>query len=277
MNNHIDRNNRLSEYLSNWENYKPTFIYDFNVGSGGIGDCIIFYIMTLQVCMKHKIKLYYQINNTELEKYLKLKYDFLYIRNSTNTNAETIENIDTFHKLHPDKTYIIKPGLYYNYIKYEDIYLLISDVFTFSSEVIDNSQLVYPSKPNDYIAIHLRLGDKYLETDPEYIVVKQDVRSFDINKLYNFIEQYTNHIPIFFFCDNNHFKKVLKQKYPQLHMTTCPIGHTSLFNTQPQDVLNAITEFYLIVASNHICCVSKSGFSMVASKFHNTPTTILYE
>jgi hypothetical protein len=49
------------------------------------------------------------------------------------------------------------------------------------------------------------------------------------------------------------------------------IGHTALRNTTSKQVLDAITEFYLLANANAIFAASESGFSIMASKFNNIP------
>ena len=56
-----------------------------------------------------------------------------------------------------------------------------------------------------------------------------------------------------------------------MHITDTEIGHTSLNNTTEKQILDAITEFYLITQSTKIYAASHSGFSIVASKFKNVP------
>ena len=47
------------------------------------------------------------------------------------------------------------------------------------------------------------------------------------------------------------------------------MAHTGLSNTTNKQVLDSITEFYLLTKSEHIYMASYSGFSLIASKFRN--------
>ena len=112
------------------------------------------------------------------------------------------------------------------------------------------------------------MGDKYLETPQNYIGCTHDSRIFSEEKIDEFINQSKNHI--FFCCDNNSYKLKMKERYDIL-ITNCNIGHTSLSNTTDSQVLDAITEFYILTNSTMIYAASYSGFSIMASKFNNIP------
>ena len=73
---------------------------------------------------------------------------------------------------------------------------------------------------------------------------------------------------IVFFCDNKSYKLKIKKLYDHVVITDANIGHTSLGNTTDEQVLDAITEFYLIANSQKIIAASNySGFSELASKY----------
>lgn len=96
-----------------------------------------------------------------------------------------------------------------------------------------------------YISIHLRLGDKFLETDKRFVQFKRDKRSYSEENIYNFIEN-NNDKNIIFFCDNYNYKSKIKKKYKKVIITGAEIGHTSLYNTTNKQVLDAVTEFYIL-------------------------------
>jgi hypothetical protein len=114
------------------------------------------------------------------------------------------------------------------------------------------------------------MGDKFLETDNEYIIAKDDERLFNEEKLFNFIEK-NNYNNIIFFCDNNNYKIKIKNKYNNIIIFEHQIGHTSLLNTTYEQTLNTITEFYIMTNSDKIFSTAESGFSIMASKFKNIP------
>lgn len=247
----IKINYNMECYINNYDSFEKIMVYDFTLGAGGIGDCIKFFMFVLNICMKTNTRLYYKKNNIEIEKYIKLIYENMYI---TEDEIKKLNGVQ-----------IVEPGMYYSTINYD--YIIIKDVFYFTDEVKINSKYLFPIETN-YISIHLRLGDKYLETDKNYVAVKEDTRVFSNENIYNFIEDNSNN-NIFFCCDNNDYKQKIKEKYNNIIITHCDIGHSSLSNTTPKQVLDAITEFYILVNSIMIYGASCSGFSKVASQFNN--------
>jgi hypothetical protein len=245
----------MDDYIKHYESFDNIIVYDFKLGCGGIGDNIKFFMFLLESCMKHKQRLYYMKNNLHIERYLKLKYDIMYIDEDKVTN------------LHLAK--VITPFMLYRYVNY-NYSIDINQVFYFTDEVKINSTYLFPQHITDYISIHLRLGDKYLETEREYVLSKDDVRPFSEARIHTFIEANCNE-NIFFCCDNNKFKLKLKEKYKKIIVTNCDIGHTSLSNTTIKQILDGITEFYILTNSKKIFAGSTSGFSIVASKFNNIP------
>ena len=244
----------MENYIKNYKLYDKKIIYDFKLGSGGIGDNIKFFMFILESCMKNNTALYYKINNIDNEKYIKLKYDVMYVDESK------IKELGTVTLVKPQKYYFMNINYSIN----------VNEVFYFSDEVKLNSKSLFPENISDYISIHLRLGDKYLETNEKYIQCKDDKRNFSEAKIHKFITEHSNE-NIFFCCDNNAYKLKLKEKYNNIIITNCQIGHTSLSNTTSNQILDAITEFYILTNSKQIFAASESGFSRTASKFNNIP------
>ena len=60
----------MKTYIKNYENFENSIIYNFESGTGGLGDYIKFFMMTLTYCMNNNIRFYYKINNTNIEKYI---------------------------------------------------------------------------------------------------------------------------------------------------------------------------------------------------------------
>lgn len=238
----------MENYIQNYNTYDNIIVYNFKLGDGGIGDCIKFFMFVLEDCIKNKKRLYYKKNNISLENYIKLKYDMY---------------IDIF----PEGSEIVTPGMYYSTI-HTNFTINANEVFYFTDEVIKNSKRLFPYDIS-YVSIHLRLGDKYLETPQNYIACKEDTRSFSEEKIDKFIKQNKNHI--FFCCDNHAYKLKMKERY-DIIITNCNIGHTSLSNTTPGQILDAVTEFYILTNSKIIYAASYSGFSIMAAKFNNILT-----
>ena len=243
----------MENYIENFNNFDKSIVYDFRLGWGGIGDYLKFFMIILDHCICNNIKIYKKRNNIEIEKYIKLKCDFFYI------NANEISKL---------KNVTIKtPHAYYknpNY--YGNIHL--NEVFYFDNIIKTNLQNILPSLPTNYISIHLRLGDKFLETDKKFVLCKRDTRKFSEEKICKFIED-NNDKNIIFFCDNNNIKLKIKNKYKNIIISNSQIGHTSLSNTTNKQTLDTITDFYILSNSQLICAASKSGFSKMASQFNN--------
>ena len=73
----------MENYIKNYRFYNKKMVYHFRTQDGGIGDNIKFFMFVLESCMKNNTALYYKINNTENEKYIKLKYNIMYINESS--------------------------------------------------------------------------------------------------------------------------------------------------------------------------------------------------
>jgi hypothetical protein len=72
-------NIKLEDYINKFDTFEKCIVYNFKLGNGGIGDNIKFFMHALNYCIKYNIKLYYLKNNIPIEKYLKLKYNKMYI------------------------------------------------------------------------------------------------------------------------------------------------------------------------------------------------------
>jgi hypothetical protein len=80
---------------------------------------------------------------------------------------------------------------------------------------------------------------------------------------------------LIFFCDNHGYKMKVKDAFENIIITNSNIGHTSFTNTTDEQVLDTVTEFYILANSDEIVCASKSGFSRMASMFGGAPIRFL--
>jgi hypothetical protein len=264
----------MDEYLNKYDSLNKIIVYDFKLGYGGIGDLLKFFIYLINYGIKNNIKIHYLINDIPLEKYLKLKYNFFYIKYEDIHNKIKIMDVNELSNIEPNIYYIIEPSILYNIILYETM-IPYELVFEFPEIVKINCRSILDTNLNNYISLHLRLGDKYLETDQNYIQCLYDTRDYNEEKIFKFIEENQDK-NIIFFCDNNTYKLKIKKKYNNIIITNCKIGHTSLTNTTEKQVLDSITEFYLMTNSDEIIMSSQSGFPITASKFKNIPIKYLY-
>ena len=260
-------------YLNNYDNLKKTIIYDFELEfSGGIGDCIKFFLHALYICMHNNIKLYYLKNNIELEKLLRLKYDKLYISLDKNIHKMIeIKNESEIKTILDDTYYSIKPAVFWGELFIYDKLTKIpfENFFYFSNDVITNSNRLLTKiglNNTSYSSIHIRLGDKFLETDSAYKTCPNDIRYFSEEKLNNFISNNTDKTFILF-TDNKEYKLKIKNNHTYINILDTHIGHTALTNTTYQQILDAISEFYILANSEKIFITAYSGFSVIASKF----------
>ena len=202
----------------------------------------------------------------------------MYILNENILNNKiNITNLNDISNIQSNIYYVCNPYIFYKIFpsnkleSYNKITYTLQDIFYFSEEVILNTKSILYNE-NKYISIHLRLGDKYLETDSSFIHCKNDTRKYNEENLFNFIENNYNKI-ILFFCDNHNYKLKIKNKYKNIIITEYEIGHTSLLNTTDIQVLNSLTDFYLMTNSEEIVMLSCSGFPVMASKFKNISIT----
>ena len=131
----------MEEYINKYDILEKNIVYDFHLGSGGIGDLTKFFMYLLNICIKHNIKLYYLVSNITVEKYLKLKYDKMYITNETITISNNINRVHNIHDipyLNTTDYYILDPDVFYHIFNYNELTIPLQEVFCFSDEVITN-------------------------------------------------------------------------------------------------------------------------------------------
>ena len=249
----------MDDYMKVYDTLETVVVYEYDYRYGGIGDCIKFFMYLLQFCIDYKYQIKYRSNHSVLEQFLRLKYDKLYIPTLTSLKKGV---------------YSVQPSLFYPSFHNDWLRMKIEDVFCFTDEIKQNAlQLLSFTTP--YTSIHLRLGDKYLETDLNVIYCKEDVRHFSEEKLIAYIEQ-NRDTPLVFFCDNHAYKEKMKHKYAYLNLTKGEIAHTGLSTTTYKQTMDAVTEFYILTESENIVAVSSSGFSEISSKFKGVPLIRLY-
>ena len=262
----------MNEYINNFDNYKISLIYDFKKTDGGLSDYIKFFTFYLLFCIENKYKLFLLINNTHLENLIKLKYPIMYFNTTMDTKIIK-KNINVYtENFNEDTFYVVcAVNAYDKYTEFHNIKL--SEIFNFDDKIINKSNNLLNIN-NSYISIHLRLGDYYLETKNNVIAIG-DRRTYNIEKLYEFIENNMLETLIFF-CDNKTFKLKLKQKYKNIIILDCLVGHTGLLESSYEETLDAISEFYIMSKSKKIFSFSYSGYPLIASKFFGVPFFKMY-
>jgi hypothetical protein len=264
----------IEEYYKNFDTFDKKAVFIFDIEMGGIGDFLKFFSYALLYCMNNKIKMYYLLNNNPLIKYIKLKFNKFYITQNKIVNRKNIHSLNDLdniskHDITNNIFYIIRPNnMYNNFDIYEKINF-VNEIFDFTDE-IKKTQMKLTENLKNYISIHLRLGDKFLETDKSFMLCPNDIREYNESNIFTFIEQNRDK-NIIFFCDNKSYKNKIKEKYNFINITDLEVGHTSFRNTRDSQIFGSVTEFYILTKSTEIYVASNSGFSMVASKFNNVP------
>tara|TARA_B110000037_G_C17118624_1_gene504804 strand:- start:2041 stop:2820 length:780 start_codon:yes stop_codon:yes gene_type:complete len=248
----------MEAYVSNYDSFtkEVVFIYD---EYGGIADYVKYFVFFLEICIKNNTRLYYLKTNKHFETHLMLTHDKMYI---------------TYENYQKKKVNVKYSKDMYKLFTWSGISLKLNDVFKFSIEVIKNSSVIFSRKDNNYITIHIRLGDSNLEINKTYIMCKNDNRICDNEKLYKYIEN-NKHETILITSDNKAFKLHIKDKYDNVVVTKCNIGHVGLKNTTQIQVLDTLTELYIMSLSKKIIVATDSGFSVLASYFNRIPIDFL--
>jgi len=255
----------MEKYLEEYDNYRSTIVYYFTYGSGGIGDMLKYFMYLLAFCIKNKIQLKYFLNDYPISKFIKLKHEKMYEKSNSGDFVE-ITHINQLSKLRTNVKYLVQPFILYkinDISKY--ISFSISNVFYFSKDITNMYNVIEP-----YNSIHLRLGDKFIETESQYKACPDDIRDYDEERLVKYIRE-NSEKRILFFCDNKSYKRRIKNKFPSIRIIDHDIGHTSYINITDKQMRNTIVDFYLICKSDIIVAASKSGFSEIASYFYKSP------
>ena len=237
--------------MRDYSTYPLALVYDFRVTYGGIGDFLKYFMICLHHCIQSKVRLSLFDHGIELGTYIRLKYPEMYTREIYAHFVTPKDFYDDFH------SHFCVP---------------MQDVFYFTEEVLQHKERLFPISV--YNSMHVRLGDKHLETDSEYVHVKEDERIFSEENMYTCVQE-NRDLPLFFCCDNDTYKKNFSKKYG-VSIAYTDIGHTSLTNTTSKQVLDAVTEFYILTQSKRVFAASESGFSMMAAKFYDIPFIPLY-
>lgn len=272
----------IENYMKNYDTFDKHLIYNFGIDvyTGGIGDLTSFFTHFLKLCIDNNIKIHYLVKNSFIEKYLKLKYEKMYIT-GVDINSVDIGNInrlDEISRMLPGKYYHVRPHILYSKFSMDCkgtqrgqrgaamIPFQLKEIFYFTPEVITNIPEIFKTV-DEYISIHIRLGDDSM-VGKEY--ESGDIRVFNYHKLINFISKNSDK-NIFLACDNITLRNEIKEQFSNIVTTNYDIGHTAWKNTTELQTLNTLSEFYLLSNSKEIYLGAYSGFSIMASKFKNIP------
>ena len=276
----------MERYMEEYDSFDKYLIYDR--WKGGIGDFVAFFTYTLKLCIANNIRMYYHPNDEGiiLDKYIKLKYDKMYItqekideiKKEDNNSIRNVEHIDQLRNLSSNVYYMFGPLNLYRYYSMdrfgtrrgirgaEMISFQLDKVFVFSDIVIENIPDIFKSEM-EYISIHLRLGDAVIIPSQHD---SDDKRPYNLEKIKNFINK-NNTKNILFLCDSPEYLDSIKGNL-NIITTGFEITHTDHdYNKTDSRILNTFTEYYLLTKSKEIYLGSYSGFSITASCFNNIP------
>lgn len=280
---------RFDDYLREFDSYPKMMIYNFVLTHGGMSDCIKFFMFALEYCVDHKIRLYYLRNDIPIENYVFVKHAKMVLFENrilrSTVTIHTYAEMDSVIAMQGE-CYLVYPVTFYDGFSFDKISIEFSDVFAFSREAIDNSRRILPETllrilptgSTPYVSFHLRLGDKFLETDKSYVKCKGDKRPFDlVASIYEINRLIFMGESVVLFCDNQKYKNIILKKCPGLIVTSASIGHTSFENTTEEQVMDTVSEFYIMSRSSKIVALSYSGFSLTAARFNSVPVECVYE
>lgn len=124
---------------------------------------------------------------------------------------------------------------------------------------------------NDYIVIHIRVGDRYIVDNKN--IDNQTVS--DIINILNGINAKNNYLLL---SDCNQLKEYLKIKYPILNCKINKICHLT-HNADDEAIKNTLIDFFLISYSKRIISMSiynhNSGFSEYCAIMNNIPINLV--
>ena len=262
----------MDTYFKKYKTYTIKVVYYFKNLNGGIGDYLKYFMYLLYICIKKKYRLYFLIDNEIfIKQYLVLHNKEMYIRaDEIGKNKKIIIHYNEFMNLkNNNKFNLIRPGIFYRRSIQNPILKNISSIFSFSNEIVEN-QIIKKYENMDYISLHIRLGDKFLEVKDKFKNCLNDERVFKEENVFDFLENHKDQ-NIMLFCDNQEYKEKLKKKYKNITITSLKIGHVGLKNTKKESVFDTVIEFYLLTKSKKIYTPTYSGFSKIASIYKDIP------
>jgi hypothetical protein len=157
---------------------------------------------------------------------------------------------------------------------------VVSNMINLTSEIYldEFMEFLKPSKlildfieslnlPKDYISLHIRVGDHFMNREPNYEIPMDLVTKWN-----------TENKPIVFFTDN----QILKERYSgSFIVNNIPIVHTneeSVRNSCNSDVVvKTIAEFYMIGFSQKVLSLKYSGFSHISSYLYKKELTVTFK
>lgn len=266
--------------------YKQNYIN--NIGMG-IGDYIRGSFFLLQLCIEYNIEFDLDFSQHPISKFL---------INTQNNNINIKDNDDVYDINYENIQYIFNHMISINDFmnnfiinKEEEIYYLFTNNHPLNL-ITDNEKNIIKNKfipnkeldnaiettlynldllKNEYIVIHIRVGDRYINTNN-----KLDENT--LNDIYTILENnITFNKEFLLLSDSNELKNILKNKYCNLKIQINEILHLAHDCTNIESLKNTIIDFFLISYASSVISLSiydhLTGFSEYCCIMNNIPCT----
>jgi len=261
----------VNSYFSTILEKQKKLLFRFPLTNGGIGDMIKFFICALDIAIRYDLRICFLKSDNPITKYLLPKCQHIYVSeedlqgcsilpiSNHNQIEEMIKNSDNTTVL------VAAPVIFYDIPFYNivDKYN-ISEIFKFSNDIYEMKKDHNISE--EYVSVHIRRGDKHIETSSSVKQVPHDSRPFDQTNFENMVNNlFNDNKSVMLFSDSMVFKKLMSKKFDKLQCLDLKIGHTTWTNTSDEQIKNTVFEFYILCNSIKIVANCVSGFSKMAS------------
>lgn len=311
--------------FNNNDKDQQTVLYYVDYRSGGLCDILKFLNLVIYLCEKHKLNLKILIT-TYLRHFLKIDKSLLFDLNDKNkinniltkkTNwlkyySQKHTTFRDFVNNYKNKYLIIDPvdlfrlrNIDYELpidINYKDgfdqsnIFYNILDFINFNDEVYNryNDTIQKYNVTESFYCIHLRCGDKYLESKPiNTYYCGNDKRYNDINNIILRVKDAINSIDdgntnknsIILFCDNSCVKKIIRSKFKNIIIIDSNIIHVG-YDYSKTDIehdkikngfIDTLVDFIYLINSKETHAITYSGFSLYSAFLSNKRVIKYYE
>lgn len=241
---------RSDEYCALAPTLDTAVVCEFGLMQGGIGDFFKIFAFSLELAVASRARILVR-NTSPLAAFLHPKHAWM-------TDARGMRVVTT-----------VNNAYWYNHASTETTHglcsaaLVLSDWFEMDASIVAEARRLAP--PTSYVALHIRRGDKHLETNLTNVVCKHDERPFDASA----VDAVCAREPVLLVVgDHAGTLRDLKARYPHVALTGLEIGHTSLHGTPASAVRAALVEFMILGNARSIVASSTSGFPHLASRWH---------
>lgn len=240
---------RSDEYCALAPTLDTAVVCEFGLTQGGIGDFFKIFAFSLELAIASRARILVR-NTSPLAAFLHPKHAWM-------TDARGMRVVTT-----------VNNAYWYNHASTETTQelcsaLVLSDWFEMDASIVADARRLAP--PTAYTALHIRRGDKHLETNRANVACKDDERPFAASA----IDAVCAREPVLLVVgDHAGTLRDLKARFPHVVLTGLEIGHTSLKGTPAPAVRAALVEFVMLGNARSIVASSTSGFPYLASRWH---------